>query len=116
MIEVKRLHPSEFDLLKEVDDGFCPDSDKSVAVVAHNENKIIGRIFLVAPVHIEAPFVENAWRGGTVFKRLVDAIELEAKAEGLEKVLAYAANPQMELYISRLGYKKLPMTVWEKGL
>lgn len=116
MIEIRRLHPSEFDLLSEVDDGFTPDPGKSIALVAQNSGGIVGRIFLVAPSHVEGPFIEKAWRGGLLFKRLVDAIEIEARAEGVKKIMAYAANIEMENYILRLGYKKLPMSVWAKEL
>jgi N-acetylglutamate synthase-like GNAT family acetyltransferase len=115
-IEIRRLHPSEFDLLKGYADGFCPDAEKSVALVAENESQIIGRIFLVSPVHVEGPNVNTAWRGGTLFKRLVDAVELEARAEGVKDLMAYAVDATMEMYLERLGYTKLPMTVWVKEL
>lgn len=116
MIEIRRLHPSEFDLLKGYADGFCPDAEKSVALVAENDTHIIGRIFLMAPVHIEGPHVDRAWRGGTVFKRLVDAIEIEARAEGISKVFCFAKDDQMADYIERLGYKPSQLTVYEKVL
>jgi N-acetylglutamate synthase-like GNAT family acetyltransferase len=116
MIEIRRLHPSEFDLLKGYADGFCPDAEKSVALVAENDTHIIGRIFLIAPVHCEGPHVDNAWRGGPLFKRLVDAAELEARSEGVNKLMAYAVDPTMEMYLKRLGYSKMDLTVWSKEL
>lgn len=116
MIEVERLHPSEFDLLHSIDDGFQPDPEKSIVVVARNESRIIGRIALVAPTHVEAIFVERAWRNSPVFKRLVDAVEMEARAEGIKTLLAYAVNDQMADYISRLGYTKMPLQVYGKEL
>jgi hypothetical protein len=116
MIEIRRLHPSEFDLLKTFSDGFMPPPDSSVAVVVENAGRIIGRIFLVSPVHVEAPFVERPWRNGPVFKRLVDAIEIEARAEGVKSLLAFAADEQMAGYIERLGYTKMPLTVYGKDI
>ena len=116
MIKLMRLHSSEFDLLKDFEDGFCPDPDRSIAVVARNASRIIGRIFLLAPAHVEGVFVEQAWRGGPVMKQLVDAIELEARAEGITKLFAYAKDEEMAGYIERLGYMKLPMTVFSKGI
>ena len=58
MIEVMRLHPSEWDLLKDGGEGFLPNPDHSIAVVARNDSKIIGRTFLVPLVHLEA---ERMW-------------------------------------------------------
>ncbi len=116
MIEILRLHPSEFDLLKQVGDGFCPDPEHSVALVARNGEKIVGRIFLLPLSHIEGTFIEEAWRGGVMLRRLFNAIEIEARSEGLTKTFAYIATPQNESYIARLGYKKVPITVWEKDL
>lgn len=116
MIEIRRLHPSEYDLLKTFGDGYCPDPEHSVAVVAENAGRIIGRIFLVSPVHCEGIFVEHPWRNSPVFKRLVDAIELEARAEGIKSLHAYAINEQMADYIARLGYTKMPLTVFGKEI
>jgi N-acetylglutamate synthase-like GNAT family acetyltransferase len=115
-IEIRRLEASQYDVLPNIADGYCPEPAKSIVVIAANESKIIGRIMLLTPAHIEAIFIEPAWRNGIVMNMLVDAIELEARAEGIVKVLAYAADSQMENYIERFGYKKLPLTVWEKNL
>lgn len=116
MIAIERLKVEEFNLLASVDDGYTPDPCRSVAVVARNEAGIIGRIFLMAPTHVEGIFIEKAWRKGAVMKQLVEAIELEAKCEGVKKLLVYAIDEEMADYIQRLGYEKLPFTVWEKPL
>lgn len=116
MIEIRKLAPNEFDCLKEYADGFCPDAGKSVALVAENDSHIIGRIFLLSPVHCEGPHVDPAWRGGPLFKRLVDAAELEARSEGVNKLMAYAVDATMEMYLKRLGYSKMDLTVWSKEL
>jgi N-acetylglutamate synthase-like GNAT family acetyltransferase len=116
MIEIVRLKPEEFPGLQFVHDGFVPDPKKSIAVIARNESHTIGRIFLMAPAHVEGVFVEPAWRGGTLYKRLVDAIEMEARAEGISKVYAYAINGEMEDYIARCNYAKLPWSVLVKEI
>lgn len=116
LIDVERLHPSEYGALKDVHDGFVPSVENSIVVVAKNGVQIIGRIFLVAPAHVEAIHIEEAWRNGPVMKMLVEAIELEAKVEGIKTLFCYAKDKQMESYISRLGYEKSPMTVWKKEL
>ena len=116
MIEIERLSVNEFDLLKDVGDGYVPDPARSIVVVARNLSGIIGRIFIMAPAHVEGVFIEEAWRKGPLMKQLVEAVELEAKSEGITQVLAYAKDAQMENYIKRLGYSKTPFTVWEKRL
>jgi GNAT superfamily N-acetyltransferase len=115
-LTVRRLKPVEYEKLLSVSDGYTPDPNRSVAVVAENGHHIMGRIFLMAPAHVEGVFVEPAWRNTGVMRQLVDAIELEARAEGISKVLAYAKDPDMYGRIEAMGYKKLPWTVWEKEL
>jgi GNAT superfamily N-acetyltransferase len=115
-LTVRRLKPVEFEKLLSVDDGYTPDPNRSVAVVAENGHHIMGRIFLMAPAHVEGVFVEPAWRDKGVMRQLVDAIEIEARAEGIHKVLAYAKDSDMAGRIEAMGYKKLPWTVWAKEL
>lgn len=99
-----------------MDDGYIPDPERSIAVVARNESGIIGRIFIVAPAHVEGVFIQQHWRGGPLLKQLVQAAELEAKCEGIGQLMVYAKDEQMASYIERLGYRKTPYTVWEKKL
>jgi N-acetylglutamate synthase-like GNAT family acetyltransferase len=117
MIDIRRLHASEFDLLKEVDDGFTPDPDKSIAMVAQNGSRIIARIFLVAPSHAEGIWIDSDYRGSKLGEQIVAALEIEARAEGITKMFAYAVKPEMEHYISRrCGYTRLPWVVLQKEL
>jgi N-acetylglutamate synthase-like GNAT family acetyltransferase len=116
VIEIRKLTPSEFGLLEAVADGYTPNPQHSIAVVASNAHHIVGRIFLVAPTHVEGIFVERPWRNGTVMKRLVEAIEMEARAEGITKIFCFAKDDQMAEYIERLGYKPSQLTVYEKVL
>lgn len=116
MIEIRELPSQEFDRLKDFADGFCPNADHSVALVAEDDKNLIGRIFLISPVHIEGPHVEPDYRGSTVFKRLVVAAEEKARAEGINKVFCFAKDDQMADYIERLGYKPSQLTVYEKVL
>jgi N-acetylglutamate synthase-like GNAT family acetyltransferase len=121
-LTVRRLKPVEYEKLLSVSDGYTPDPNRSVAVVAENGHHIIGRIFLIAPAHAEGIFIEPPWRGGNIFKELMDALEIEAKSEKISKLLAYATSTGMEEYISRkCGYTRMirdgfPVTVWQKEL
>ena len=117
MLQIDRIAPKDYHLLKNIGDGFTPDPKRSVAIIAHNDVVgIIGRIFLVAPVHIEGVFVDKPWRNSTVLNMLVKRAELEAFKEGLTQLLVFAKDAQMADYIARLGYKELPLTVWSKEL
>lgn len=117
LIEIRRLEGLEYHKLNQIgDDDFIPDPEKSIAIIAENEQKVIGKVLLLAPAHIEGIFIEPAWRNGTVMNRLVAAVELEARAEGITKVMAYAKDTEMEHYIERLGYRRMPISVWAKGL
>lgn len=117
MIDIRRLHASEFDLLKEIDDGFMPDPSKSIAMVAQSGSRLVGRIFLVAPSHAEGIWIDGRYRGGELFKRMMEALELEARSEGISKMFAYSVKPEIEHYIARrCGYLKLPWTVLAKEL
>lgn len=117
MIQIERLPKEEFEALKTVADGFCPDADKSVAVVARNDGRIIGRCFLLAPAHVEGIYIERAWRGGSLFKDMMAAMEIEARAEGITKLFAYAVEPSIGEYIDRrCGYLQLPWKVFSKEL
>jgi predicted N-acetyltransferase YhbS len=90
--------------------------DRSIELIASENGEQLGRIFVVSPIHLEGPEVEEKWRGSWVFKRLVDAAEKEARALGVKEILAFGANHTMENYISRLGYEQMPLTVWKKVL
>ena len=117
MIDIRRLHASEFDLLRSVDDGFTPDPERSIAMVAQNGSRIVGRIFLVAPSHAEGIWIERDYRGSSLGKQIVEALELEARSEGITKMFAYATRLEMEHYISRCcGYERLPWVVLQKEL
>lgn len=117
MIEIARLNPSGFDELKQVDDGFVPNPDHSIVVVARNEQRIIGRLFAMSPVHVEGIFVEERYRGGNLFKDMMSAMEVELRAEKIRKALAFSVRPEIGHYIERkCGYTKLPWAVYERTL
>jgi N-acetylglutamate synthase-like GNAT family acetyltransferase len=115
MIEVRKLEKTEFVQLAKIEEGFCPDPEKSIVVVALNDNRIIGRLFLLAPTHIEGAWVHERFRGETVLKRMVDCLEHEARSAGVGKLLAYG-TVDTDDYLQRLGFSLKPLTVWEKNI
>lgn len=116
MIDVRRLEDIEYHRLHQVDDGFCPPEGKSIAIVAENEAGIIARGFVVAPAHAEGLWVHPAWRNGLLLHRVMSALELEARAEGISTMLLYAVDREKEDYARRLGYAHVPVSVWKKEL
>jgi GNAT superfamily N-acetyltransferase len=107
LMELRTLEASEYPVLCQVDDGFTPDPNHSIAIIAKDGEEIVGRIFLLSPVHLEGPWIREDRRGMTLAARLVAKAEQEAKACGVTKLFAYAANAEMVGYL---------VTVWAKEL
>lgn len=111
---IQRLKPEEFPVLRSVYDGFCPDPKTSIALLAHDDGAIVGRVFLLTPAHVEGPWVREDYRGSLLGKRLMDGAEAEAKSAGVTTMFAYATSNQLASYLGRLGYEPCSMTVWKK--
>lgn len=116
MIQVRALKPEEFPRLAGISDGFVPDPKHSIAIIGENDGEIAGRIFLLSPVHLEGPWLREDHRNKALGAQLVRRAEDEARRCGVTKLFAYAANGEIEDYLHRLGYKLVPMTVWEKDI
>lgn len=116
MTEIRALHSDEYGLLESIHDGFKPDPKSSVAIIAEDGEETVGRIFLLAPVHVEGPWIKESHRGRLLAGQLIKRAECEAKKQGVSKVFAYAATDEIADYMKRLGYKKWNVTVWTKEL
>src|SRR5580700_10448204 len=117
MIDIRRLGQDEFQVLKEVHDGFAPDPACSIAMVAEDAGAVVARVIMVSVSHAEAIWIREDYRGGNIFKLLMDPLELEVKQEGIKKILAFCVKPEIEHYVvKRCGYKRLPWTVLAKEL
>lgn len=116
MVTLYTLSAEEFPMLASISDGVVPDPKSSRAILANDENGIAGRVFLMSPTHVEGPWVRGDLRGSTLAARLMFRAEQEAKDCGITRLFAYAASDELADYLSRLGYKKEPYTVWSKGL
>jgi GNAT superfamily N-acetyltransferase len=115
-LTIRELAAEEFPLLGNVHEGLIPDPLQSVAIVAEKDGEILGRVFLMQPVHVEGPWVREDHRGGTIGKRLMDQAELSAFTRGIKTVFAYAADAHLAGYLERLGYKKSELMVFTKDL
>lgn len=116
MIKVRRLDEQEYPLLSGIEDGFVPPPRESIAIIAENTSKVGGRVLGVRPWHLERIWIDKPWRNGILMQRLVSAAELELCAMGVSTVMAYAKDAEMEDFIHRLGYIRVPVTVWGKQL
>lgn len=115
MIEVRKLESAEFPEVAEIAEGLRLEPEKSIVVVAKHKERIIGRLVLIAPTHIEGAWVHEDFRGQTVLKRMVECLENEARKSGIGKLFAYG-TVETDGYLQRLGFARKPWTVWEKML
>lgn len=116
-IDIRRLHPTEYDLLRQIDDGFVPDPDDSKVIVGESGGKVVSRLFAMRPWHVEGIYIEPAWRGGPLFKNMMNAMEIECRAEGLSRLFAYSVRPEIGHYIQhRCGYHLTPWSVYMKDI
>lgn len=116
MITIERLAPEEFDSLLSIEEGYVPDPANSITVVAKRNGEIVGRLMLVAVAHIEAAWVDESLRNGTILQRMTEEIERQADKAGIKTVFAYSETLEMDDYIQRLGYEKSPLRVFRKEL
>jgi N-acetylglutamate synthase-like GNAT family acetyltransferase len=115
-IEILRLPETDFNQLETICEGYVPDPSKSIAVVAKQNGQIVGRMMLIAVAHVEAAWVHEDLRNGTILERMVKEIEKQAKQVGISTVFAYSETTEMDGYIARLGYEKSPLRVFRKEL
>lgn len=115
-LEIRRLEASEYGLLAAFPDKATPNPENSIVLVAKDGDQLAGRIVLIAPAHIEAPWVMEKWRGQGLFKRLMAAMEREAKAQGIKALNAYTLASEAKWHLERLGFSVLPITVWTKEI
>lgn len=113
---ITRLAPDKYPLLKGIYDGFVPDPKHSIALIATEAEEIVGRVFLLEPVHLEGPWVKESRRGSTIGKRLIESAEEEAKRVGITKLFAYAVDATMADYLERLGFQRNDWIVYTKDI
>lgn len=116
MSTIERLTAEQYDVLKGIEEGYRPDPESSVALIAKSGDEIVGRMLLIAPAHIEGTWVKEGFRNGTVGIRMMRRMETEAVNINISRLFAYAEDIKVEEYLARLGFKRLPVTVWVKDL
>ena len=116
MITVERLPDEEFDALLKVEEGYRPDPEKSVAVVAKQDGQIIGRMMLINLAHVEAAWINERFRSGSLLEHMTREIEKQALQIGIKTLFVYSETDEMDSYIGRLGYDRSPLRVFRKEL
>ena len=116
VITIERLPDADFDSLLKVDDGYRPDPASSIAIVAKNDKEIVGRMLLLSLAHIEGTWIQPEIRRGSILVKLMREMEKQAKLLGLKTLFAYSENEEVDDYLMRLGYKKTPLTIFEKEI
>lgn len=116
MTQVKTLPKDSWELLKQAPDGIQLDPENSEAIVAIDDGKLVGRMYLCVMPHIEGTWIEEKHRGGTLLVRLETELLRKARELGIKGILAFATDESHISYLRRRGYRKFPVTVWSKEL
>lgn len=116
MITVERLPVEEYDELLSVEEGYRPDPEKSITIVARHEGQIVGRMMIINLAHVEAAWVNERFRSGALLERMTKEIENQAREVGIKTVFVYSETYEMDDYIARLGYERSPLRVFRKDL
>lgn len=116
MISIERLPAEQFDELLRIQEGFRPDPEHSIVVVAKQDGQIIGRMFLLEMAHVEGTWVHDRFRNGTILAKLMAELEKEARGAALKTIFAYSQTKKIGEYIERLGYVPTELKVFRKDL
>ena len=112
---IESVSPERYPMLQDIADGFVPNPATSKALIAKENGEVVGRVFLLAPAHVEGIWVRDDKRSTPLGKQLMEAAESEAKQSGITRLMAYGVS-ETESYLERLGYSKMPLTVWGKTI
>ncbi len=116
MIEIRELEKSEYARLAQVSEGCIPNPETSSVIIAEQDGKIVGRMFLVCMPYIEGTWISPDARNGTCGMRLLHGMEAKVRSLGVKMLLAYAPDAHIEDYLSRIGFQRKPVTVWGKEI
>lgn len=86
---------------------------------AYNEQKeLVGRAMFITLPHIEGTWVREDLRKGRIGYHLLKTIEQQIKGMGRSHAWAFIeeTDKEKEGYMERLGYKRMPFSVWAKQL
>lgn len=113
MIEFKLLTGPELNTIDP--DGISWPFD-TFAWVALEDGKLVGRSAILNLPVIEGTMVVPEKRSSTLARRLIEKVEQLYKSLGKTHSWAMAANAEIGDYLERIGYEKVPVTLYSKKL
>jgi N-acetylglutamate synthase-like GNAT family acetyltransferase len=78
--------------------------------------KVVGQTAILNLPVIEGTIVVDEKKGTTLLYRLIKRVEELYRELGKTHAWAMAAEPEVEDYLERLGYHKVPVTLYTKEL
>ena len=89
----------------------------TIGVLAiEDETSVVGQTAILNLPVIEGTTVADDKKGGTLAYRLIKRVEELYRELGKTHAMALAASPEVEGYLERVGYKKLPVVLYTKEL
>jgi N-acetylglutamate synthase-like GNAT family acetyltransferase len=89
----------------------------TIGVLAIEDDKsVVGQTAIINLPVIEGTIVAEERRGTTLLYRLIKRVEELYRELGKSHSWAMAASPEVESYLERLGYQKVPVTLYTKEL
>ena len=106
-VTIRILPAIEYIRLKDIEEGFIPNPDGSVVVVAEDEDgEICGRIMLVPFLHLDGIWLREDKRKGRVMIKMEKALVELMEDNDISGVQVDVYVTKMEEYLSRWGYEK----------
>lgn len=117
MTEIRQITPAEY-VLQPADSRIDWPEGSIVLGAFASDGSMVGRIAIIDLPHIEGTWVADKFRRGTLAFRLIRGIEDIMRRIGRSHVFAFAydTQPEVSSYLERVGYKRMPLTVWVKEL
>lgn len=116
-MNVRVLSHGEYKLLDQIPKELLSDPDpaRTIAIAALEGDELLGCAFLVVLPHIEGIWVKPEHQKGIVAKRIEEVlVEHSKRVLGIDRIFAYAFTDQIASYLERVGYKRIPVTLYEK--
>lgn len=117
-MDVRLLSPDEYRLLENIPaeqrERLTPENS-AVAGAFDDGGRLVGSMLLITVPHMECPWIDPQYRGGTLFARMEDVLVNKLRSLGSGKVFVFPVFQKMEQYLLRWGYR-LRGTVWEKEI
>lgn len=109
--------PPELNYLASIEeDPISPLPPEFTIIAAFDSKGLAARTTMISVPHMEGTWIREDLRKGRVGVTLVREVEKCIAASDKSNLIAFTpdADRRVEGYMSRLGYKKLPVSVWVK--